>query len=71
MFLFFLEQENDMNFNRALLMNVGFVESMNFSRWDCFVFHDVDHVPLSDYNYYGCDNMPKHYLTGDSIWNYT
>ncbi|XP_072022725.1 beta-1,4-galactosyltransferase 6-like [Amphiura filiformis] len=65
------EQANDLNFNRAMLMNVGFLEALNFSKWDCFIFHDVDHVPLSDYNYYGCSGMPRHFLSGADRWNYT
>ncbi|XP_022088270.1 beta-1,4-galactosyltransferase 6-like [Acanthaster planci] len=69
--VFAVNQENDLNFNRATLMNVGFMESLNMSHWDCFVFHDVDHVPLSDLNYYGCSNMPRHFISGDSVWNYT
>ncbi|XP_072022269.1 beta-1,4-galactosyltransferase 5-like [Amphiura filiformis] len=64
------EQANDLNFNRAMLMNVGFLEALNFSKWDCFIFHDVDHVPLSDYNYYGCSGMPRHFLSGADRWNY-
>ncbi|XP_072022734.1 beta-1,4-galactosyltransferase 6-like [Amphiura filiformis] len=64
------EQANDLYFNRAMLMNVGFLEALNFSKWDCFIFHDVDHVPLSDYNYYGCSGMPRHFLSGADRWNY-
>ncbi|XP_022088238.1 beta-1,4-galactosyltransferase 5-like [Acanthaster planci] len=69
--IFTVNQENELSFNRATLMNVGFMESLNMSHWDCFVFHDVDHVPLSDLNYYGCSNMPRHFITGDNVWNYT
>ncbi|XP_038057515.1 beta-1,4-galactosyltransferase 6-like [Patiria miniata] len=69
--IFTVNQENDLTFNKAMLMNIAFLESLNISQWDCFVFHDVDHVPLSDMNYYGCANMPRHFLSGDSIWNYT
>ncbi|XP_072020831.1 beta-1,4-galactosyltransferase 6-like [Amphiura filiformis] len=65
------EQANDLNFNKAMLMNVGFLEALNFSNWDCFIVHDVDHVPLSDYNYYGCSGMPRHFLSGADRWNYT
>ena len=63
-------QNNSLAFNRAMLMNVGFLESLNFSKWDCFIFHDVDHVPLSDLNYYGCSGMPRHFLSGADRWKY-
>ncbi|XP_072020707.1 uncharacterized protein [Amphiura filiformis] len=65
------EQANNLNFNRAMLMNVGFLESLNFSKWDCFIFHDVDHIPISDYNYYGCMDMPRLFVSGADRWNYT
>ena len=65
-----LRRKTTLRGTRGILMNIGFFESMNFSNWDCFVFHDVDHVPMSDYNYYGCTDMPKHFLTGSSEWNY-
>ncbi|XP_033626151.1 uncharacterized protein LOC117289235 isoform X2 [Asterias rubens] len=65
-----VEQNNSLAFNRAMLMNVGFLESLNFSKWDCFIFHDVDHVPLSDLNYYGCSGMPRHFLSGADRWKY-
>ncbi|XP_072020708.1 uncharacterized protein [Amphiura filiformis] len=64
------EQANKLNFNRAMLMNVGFLESLNFSKWDCFIFHDVDHIPISDNNYYGCSGMPRHFLSGADRWQY-
>lgn len=34
-------------FNRAKLLNVGFIEALKQYDWECFVFHDVD---LSEYN---------------------
>ncbi|XP_038070258.1 uncharacterized protein LOC119739393 isoform X2 [Patiria miniata] len=65
-----VNQENSLAFNRAMLMNVGFLETLNFTHWDCFIFHDVDHVPLSDFNYYGCSGMPRHFLSGADRWKY-
>ena len=35
-----------MKFNRALSLNMGYVEALkDFPHWDCFIFHDVDHLP--------------------------
>ncbi|KAJ8037294.1 Beta-1,4-galactosyltransferase 5 [Holothuria leucospilota] len=68
--IFFAEQANELEFNRAMLMNVGYLETLNFTQWDCYIFHDVDHIPLSYGNYYGCSCMPKHFISGDDIWDY-
>lgn len=48
-------------FNRAMLFNVGFKEAMKDVVWDCIIFHDVDHLPENDRNYYGCGEMPRHF----------
>ncbi|XP_071480737.1 beta-1,4-galactosyltransferase 5-like [Diadema antillarum] len=68
--IFAIEQANQELFNRAMLMNVGFLEALNFTDYDCFIFHDVDHIPLDDHNYYGCSGMPRHFLSGADRWNY-
>ncbi|XP_063963839.1 uncharacterized protein LOC129272458 [Lytechinus pictus] len=67
---FIIEQANQDLFNRAMLMNIGYLESLNFTDYDCFVIHDVDHVPLDDRNYYGCSGMPRHFVSGADRWNY-
>ncbi|KAM4738859.1 beta-1,4-galactosyltransferase 6 isoform 2-T2 [Anableps anableps] len=56
-----IEQSGTQPFNRAMLFNVGFLEAMKDLDWDCMVFHDVDHIPENDRNYYGCDQMPRHF----------
>ncbi|XP_073663532.1 LOW QUALITY PROTEIN: beta-1,4-galactosyltransferase 5-like [Tursiops truncatus] len=48
---------------RAMLFNVGFQEAMKDLDWDCLIFRDVDHIPESDCNYYGCGQMPRHFAT--------
>ena len=53
-----------------MLFNVGFLESLNFSRWDCVVLHDVDHIPMSDFNPYGCVDMPRHFIGGADNFNW-
>ncbi|PIK49423.1 hypothetical protein BSL78_13686 [Apostichopus japonicus] len=68
--IFFVEQANELEFNRAMLMNVGYIEALNYTQWDCFIFHDVDHIPLSHGNFYGCSGMPKHFLSGADRWGY-
>eukprot|EP00057_Strongylocentrotus_purpuratus_P017896 XP_011672370.1 PREDICTED: beta-1,4-galactosyltransferase 6-like [Strongylocentrotus purpuratus] len=68
--IFISEQRNDIRFNRAMLMNVGFVEALNFINFDCVVFHDIDHLALNVQNYFGCENMPRHFISGEAIWRW-
>ncbi|XP_028742380.1 beta-1,4-galactosyltransferase 6 isoform X2 [Peromyscus leucopus] len=56
-----IEQTGTQPFNRAMLFNVGFKEAMKDNAWDCVIFHDVDHLPENDRNYYGCGEMPRHF----------
>ncbi|XP_072096287.1 beta-1,4-galactosyltransferase 5-like isoform X1 [Mobula birostris] len=56
-----IEQAGYHPFNRAMLFNVGFLEALKDMNWDCIIFHDVDHIPENDRNYYGCGEMPRHF----------
>lgn len=47
-------------FNRALLLNVGVLESLKVYDYQCFIFHDVDLLPENDYNMYSCPENPRH-----------
>lgn len=47
-------------FNRAMLMNVGYVEALKERTFDCFIFHDVDLLPEDDRNLYTCPEQPRH-----------
>lgn len=58
--MFVVEQIADGLFNRAALMNIGFLEAQKMSHWDCFIFHDVDLIPLDDRNLYRCPIQPRH-----------
>lgn len=44
--IYLIEPIQDAEFNRGLLMNIGFLESLKLSenKWDCFILHDVDLV---------------------------
>ncbi|XP_023652517.2 beta-1,4-galactosyltransferase 5-like isoform X2 [Paramormyrops kingsleyae] len=59
--IYVIEQAGDQSFNRGMLFNVGFHEAMQDLAWDCMIFHDVDHIPESNRNYYGCSDMPRHF----------
>ena len=51
--IFVVNQVDDNPFNRAKLLNVGFMEALKMYDWECFVFHDVD---LGAYNYFNKTN---------------
>ena len=63
-------QRNNLLFNKAMLMNIGYIEALEFNDFDCVVFHDVDHLAVNVRNYYGCENMPKHFESGEPKWNW-
>lgn len=58
--IFIVEQITDGLFNRAALMNVGFIEALKLNDWDCFIFHDIDLIPMDDRNLYTCPDQPRH-----------
>jgi len=58
-------------FNKGILMNVGFVETLKLYNYDCFVFHDVDLLPEDDRNMYTCPEQPKHMSVAVDVFNYT
>lgn len=58
--VYIVEQAAGAQFNRASLMNVGFVEALKQRAWDCMVFHDVDLLPMDDRNLYTCPDQPRH-----------
>uniref|UniRef100_A0A1Q3F3B5 Beta-1,4-N-acetylgalactosaminyltransferase n=1 Tax=Culex tarsalis TaxID=7177 RepID=A0A1Q3F3B5_CULTA len=58
--VYIVEQATGSQFNRASLMNVGFVEALKQKPWDCMVFHDVDLLPMDDRNLYTCPDQPRH-----------
>ena len=58
--IYIINQADDLEFNRAMLLNVGFKEALRDYDWPCFVFNDVDHLPEDNRNVYKCINLPKH-----------
>lgn len=68
--IFIVEQTNGLNFNRAALMNVGYLEASKMNRWDCFIFHDIDLLPLDDRNYYNCPDQPRHMSGAVDVFDY-
>ncbi|KAF1743272.1 hypothetical protein MXB_3431, partial [Myxobolus squamalis] len=69
--IFVVEQVENSTFNRAMLLNIGFVESLKYDFFNCFIFHDVDLLPENDHNIYGCENAPSHFSVAIDTMNYT
>ncbi|KAM3624346.1 uncharacterized protein V6R79_022254 [Siganus canaliculatus] len=58
--VYVINQDGEESFNRAKLMNVGYAESLKEYDYNCFVFSDVDLVPMDDRNTYSCFSQPRH-----------
>ena len=58
-----------MIFNKAEMMNAGFIESQKFGTYNCFIFHDVDMLPLNLCNNYQCPstNAIRHMGTSRDV----
>jgi hypothetical protein len=70
--IYLIEPAKDLKFNRALLLNIGFVESLKDDEWDCFIFHDVDMLPENNENLYQCDRKyPKQLAISLNTYFYT
>uniref|UniRef100_A0A8C3JVC3 Beta-1,4-galactosyltransferase n=1 Tax=Calidris pygmaea TaxID=425635 RepID=A0A8C3JVC3_9CHAR len=68
--IYVIHQAGTTKFNRAKLLNVGYIEALKEANWDCFIFHDVDLVPENDFNSYMCDGQPKHLVVGRNSTGY-
>lgn len=68
--IYILEQNKRGPFNRAMLMNVGFVEALKDRDYDCFIFHDIDLLPEDDRNLYTCPQQPRHMSVAVDIFKY-
>ncbi|KFO73302.1 Beta-1,4-galactosyltransferase 4, partial [Cuculus canorus] len=68
--IYVIHQAGNTKFNRAKLLNVGYLEALKEANWDCFIFHDVDLVPENDFNLYMCDRQPKHLVVGRNSTGY-
>ncbi|XP_023656385.1 beta-1,4-galactosyltransferase 4 [Paramormyrops kingsleyae] len=68
--IYVIQQAGSSVFNRAKLLNVGFLEALKDYNWDCFVFHDVDLIPENDHNLYACERQPKHLVVGRNVTGY-
>ena len=61
--IYVVEQLGHGLWNKGILFNVGFkyVQETSKNYWNCYIFHDVDHIPDTDYNLYACPAQgPRH-----------
>ncbi|XP_012882098.1 PREDICTED: beta-1,4-galactosyltransferase 1 [Dipodomys ordii] len=58
--IYVINQAGDTIFNRAKLLNIGFREALKDYDYNCFVFSDVDLIPMDDHNSYRCFSQPRH-----------
>nr|CAG4650683.1 EOG090X0MWD [Sida crystallina] len=65
-----VEQKDLKPFNRAALFNVGFVEMEKRHPADCYIFHDVDLIPLSLNNIYACTVEPRHISSALDVFDF-
>ncbi len=43
--IYIIEQNNDLKFNRGMLLNIGFDIASKRKKYDYYIFHDVDSIP--------------------------
>lgn len=58
--VYVINQDGEGTFNRAKLMNIGYIETLKEYDYTCFVFSDVDLIPMDDRNLYRCFDNPRH-----------
>lgn len=58
--IYVINQAGEFMFNRAKLLNIGFQEALKDYDYNCFVFSDVDLIPMDDRNTYRCFPQPRH-----------
>ncbi|KAK7916252.1 hypothetical protein WMY93_012013 [Mugilogobius chulae] len=58
--IYVINQDGEATFNRAKLLNIGYTEALKDYDYGCFVFSDVDLIPMDDRNTYKCYSQPRH-----------
>uniref|UniRef100_A0A6G1SCU9 Beta-1,4-N-acetylgalactosaminyltransferase n=1 Tax=Aceria tosichella TaxID=561515 RepID=A0A6G1SCU9_9ACAR len=69
--VFVIEQADQRAFNRMRLLNIGASKVMEYHPdICCFIFHEVDLLPLDQRNLYMCSRMPRHLSGSISSYRY-
>ncbi|XP_069976734.1 beta-1,4-galactosyltransferase 2-like isoform X2 [Penaeus vannamei] len=69
--IYIVEQEGTDLFNRARLLNVGYLQALTDGPFDCYAFHDIDMLPEDDRHLYHCSPQPRHLAVAASNQNYS
>lgn len=64
--VFIVEQVPWFDFNKCMIINIGFKEALKAGNFDCFAIHDTDFVPKDYRNYYYCGQQPRHMVVDRS-----
>ncbi|XP_047992714.1 beta-1,4-galactosyltransferase 4-like [Leguminivora glycinivorella] len=59
--IYVIEQSGTEKFNKGRVLNAGFDQIKDY--WECFIFHDVDLLPLDPGILYTCPKYPRHMST--------
>lgn len=65
--IFIVQQNDNLPFNRAKLLNHGAKVAMQLGI-DCLILHDVDLLPLNTGNIYACSKRPRHMSSSIDIF---
>ncbi|KAK4306313.1 hypothetical protein Pmani_021864 [Petrolisthes manimaculis] len=68
--IFVVEQTEGKTFNRGMVKNIGAKVAGELFTTNCLIFHDVDLIPLNDYNLYNCYKWPRHMSVGVDTMNF-
>jgi len=66
--IYVVEMDYPVQFNRGLLANAGFQTAHSIGNYSCYIIHDVDLIPVNDYNLYECGSNPIHMSAQSSRW---
>ena len=65
----FLQKQGGL-FNKAMIMNIGFVETLKMANYGGYIFHDVDLLPRDSRISYGIPQVPTHLSAACDKFNY-
>lgn len=63
-------KNDNVPFNRAMLLNIGYNQSLYFDNYTCFIFSDVELLPENDFHTYDCSKSPEHLSQNIDRFNY-
>ncbi|XP_013389194.1 beta-1,4-galactosyltransferase 4 [Lingula anatina] len=70
--IFVIEQAPSTIFNLGLIRNVGFLEASATYNFTCYIFHDVDKIPLNNLLLYRCPtDKAVHFASAEDRFKYS